>query len=32
MGNVSWMPLYSEVRPVLMLASVQADIEANNPS
>lgn len=30
MGDVAWMPLYWEVRPVLMLASVQADIEANN--
>jgi peptide/nickel transport system substrate-binding protein len=32
MGEVGWMPLYWEVRPVLMLASVQAEIEANNPS
>jgi peptide/nickel transport system substrate-binding protein len=31
MGEVAWMPLYWEVRPVLMLASVQADISANNP-
>jgi hypothetical protein len=31
MGDVAWMPLYWEVRPVLQLASVQADIQANNP-
>ncbi len=31
MGDVAWMPLYWEVRPVLMLASVQADMQANNP-
>jgi peptide/nickel transport system substrate-binding protein len=32
MGDIAWMPLYWEVRPVLMLASVQAEIQANNPS
>ncbi len=32
MGDVAWMPLYWEVRPVLLLASVQAEIDANNAS
>jgi hypothetical protein len=31
MGEAGWMPLYWEGRLVLLLASVQAEIEANKP-
>ncbi len=31
MGEVARMPLYWELRPVLALASVKADIHPNNP-